>query len=1170
LRPEREPPSGRMPRRTELSSVWPARGMSPGVSPGESAPGRGTPMKCARCLKETTRGRKFCPECGEAISPACPRCGAETLPGDKFCGECGEGLGGPLPGPGGNPSFEEKLARLQRYLPQGVTEKILAQKDKIEGERKQVTVMFCDLAGSTALAEKLGAEGFYAFLERFFEILIHKVLDCGGTVNKMTGDGIMALFGAPIALEGAPARALRSALAITCEMARFSDRFRRSRRVPALKVRIGIHTGSVVVGSLGNDLRVEFSAVGDTVNLASRMEGLAEPGTVCVTEETFRLTEGLFRFEALGEKKVKGKDRPVRVYRLIGAGDLQTRFDVSAERGLTPFIGRERELELLLDGLARCREGKGRALSILAEAGLGKSRLLHEFRKALSGEDVVFFEGRCLSHGRGTAYHPFVEILRALFDLGPEEETEALGEKISKGLRRLKIPDGPNTAAVLEILGAPEKGSEKTRLSPDARKDLLQTLLKRILLSAGEGRPLILAVEDLHWIDQNSEEVLKSLLDAVPGAGIFLLCTFRPEFRPSWSGKSYHTQVALNRLSVRESLAMFAHLLEGREADPAVEEMLLEKTEGVPFFIEEFIRSWKDLGVLKAAGRRYRLADPSRKGAVPSTLNEVIMARVDALPERAREILKAGSVIEREFSHELIRSISGCPETDLLGNLALLKEAELLYERGIHPQTSYVFRHALTRDVIYDGLLTAKRNVLHEAVGRAIETIYSRQLGDYYPALAEHFSRSENYAKGAEYARAAAKAARGKSAYKEAIRFAKKEVFCLERLPGGEPARRRILEARIALANYCLNLNYHTEAKEAIEPILERAEEQNDPRALAPIYTVLGAHGLFVEEDQTRGREYIEKALRLAEEAKDYFSLWNACYILGCFLSWNGEFAKAEAYFFKTLDLSLAARNTMGITSAQINLGMNYIFQGKIAPAHRISRESMRLAEESGDIYLKGMAHAFHGTSCYYRGDFREAEDHLLRGISFGERTRHFVWGAWAAAFLGDMYFDLGEYAKAQEAYGKALAFIDGEGFSPSWRALLHAAILRARAVCGGAGETQEDLPRAFAANKNRGFAGWIALYIAEVLLQGKAEDLPEAEAWGEKALALHREGGMNLLAGRDYLFRAELEKRRGNVQAAQEQLTRAMDVFRDCGAEGYLRKAKKEWLDLAALALRS
>ncbi|UCG12315.1 MAG: zinc-ribbon domain-containing protein, partial [Deltaproteobacteria bacterium] len=345
-------------------------------------------MKCPKCQFENREGVKFCEKCGNKIEIVCSNCGAKIPPDRHFCGECGHNLNIPSTEPiSKDLSFDEKLDKIQRYLPKGLTEKILSQRDKIEGERKQVTVMFCDMEGFTALSEKLGPEEAYSIMDQVYEILIHKVHDYEGTVNEMTGDGIMALFGAPIALEDAPQRAIRSAVTIHRELAKFSDKLKQEKRsILNLKMRIGVHTGPVVVGTLGNDLRVEFKAVGDTVNLASRIEGLAEPGATFVTEETFKLTEGLFRFEALGEREVKGKEEPIKVYQAIAPSTRRTRFDVSAERGLTPFVGRERELELLLDGFERVKTVRGQAFSIVAEAGLGKSRLLYEFRKSVANE----------------------------------------------------------------------------------------------------------------------------------------------------------------------------------------------------------------------------------------------------------------------------------------------------------------------------------------------------------------------------------------------------------------------------------------------------------------------------------------------------------------------------------------------------------------------------------------------------------------------------------------------------------------------------------------------------------------------------------------------------------------------------------------------------------------
>ncbi len=406
-------------------------------------------MKCPKCQIDNPEGANFCVECGGKLERICPNCGIGNALSYKFCNKCGHKLSPPSEAPPQDLSFDEKLTKIQRYLPKGLTEKILSQKDRIEGERKQVTVMFCDMEGFTSLVERLGIEDAYGIMDQIYELLIHQVHDYEGTVNEMTGDGIMALFGAPIALEDAPQRAVRSAMAIHREMSRFSDRMTQEREgMLPLKMRVGIHTGPVVVGTLGNDLRVEFKAVGDTVNLASRVEGLAVPGATYVTEETFKLTEGLFRFEALGQKQVKGKEEPVNVYRAIAASTMRTRFDVSAERGLTPFAGRERELELLLDGLERSKAGRGQAFSITAEAGVGKSRLLYEFRKAVASEDVTFLEGRCLSYSRAVAYHPLIDILKANFDIHEGDGDFEIKEKAERNLKML----GADEASTLPYL----------------------------------------------------------------------------------------------------------------------------------------------------------------------------------------------------------------------------------------------------------------------------------------------------------------------------------------------------------------------------------------------------------------------------------------------------------------------------------------------------------------------------------------------------------------------------------------------------------------------------------------------------------------------------------------------------------------------------------------------
>jgi class 3 adenylate cyclase len=677
-------------------------------------------MKYPKCLFDNSEGIKFCVECGNKLDIICPKCGYGNLPSHKFCGECGHEFRKPSEAPLKDLSFDEKLTKIQRYLPKGLTEKILSQRDRIEGERKQVTVMFCDMEGFTQLSERLGPEEAYTIMDKIYEILIHKVHDYEGTVNEFTGDGIMALFGAPIALEDAPQRAIRSAYAIHREMTKYSEKIKQEKeKIPPIKMRIGIHTGPVVVGTLGNDLRVEFKAVGDTVNLASRMEGLAEPGSTYVTDEMYKLTEGLFRCESLGEHAIKGKEGTVKAYRVIAPSTRRTRFDVSAERGLTPFVGREREFELLLDGFERTKEGRGQAFSITAEAGVGKSRLLYEFRKAVANEDVTFMEGKCLSYSRGVAYHPVIDILKSNFDIIEGDGDFEIREKLKRGLKILGADEASTLPYLLELLSVKDSGVDTKTLSPEARKDRIIEALNRNVIKASEIRPLIMAVEDLHWIDKSSEDYLKALLDSIAGARVFLIFTYRPEYVHTWGAKSYHSQITLNRLSNRESLAMVTHLLRTENIGSDLEELILEKTEGVPFFIEEFLKSLKDLKIIERKDNTYHLVKDIQAVAIPSTIQDVIMARVDTLPEDAKGLLQTGSVIEREFNYALVKHVSELSEKKLLSLLSVLKDAEVIFERGIYPESTYIFKHALTQEVVYDSILTPKKKRLHEKIGNA-------------------------------------------------------------------------------------------------------------------------------------------------------------------------------------------------------------------------------------------------------------------------------------------------------------------------------------------------------------------------------------------------------------------------------------------------------------------
>ena len=1119
-------------------------------------------MKCPECQFDNPDNKKFCRECGAQLLLACPNCTAEILPSDKFCGECGHKISIRSEAPAADLSFDEKLTKIQRYLPKGLTEKILSQRDRIEGERRQITVMFADMEGYTQHSETLGPEEAYTIMDQVYEILIHKVHDYEGTVNEMTGDGIMALFGAPIALEDAPLRAIRSAMAIHREMSRFSDKMAQERQgILPLKMRVGIHTGPVVVGTLGNDLRVDFKAVGDTVNLASRVESLAEPGTTYVTEETFKLTEGLFRFEALGQKQIKGKKKPVNIYRVIAPSTRRTRFDVSAERGLTTFVGRERELELLLDGFERAKAGRGQAFSIISEAGVGKSRLLYEFRKAVTSADVMFLEGRCLSYSRGISYHPVIDILKASFDIREGEGDSEIKKKVKKGLKILGIDETSTFPFFLELFSVKDSGIDKIPMSPEARKDRIMEACKLVTLRGSEIRPVIAAYEDLHWMDESSEYVLKYVLESIPGSRVLMIFTYRPEFVHTWGAKSFHSQVTLNRLSNRESLIMASNLLKTDQIDSKLEELILEKTEGVPFFIEEFVRSLKDLKIIEREDNKYHLAKDIQRATIPSTIQDVIMARVDSLPDDAKKVLQVGSVIEREFSYELIKWVMELSEQELLSNLSVLKDSEFVYERGIYPQSTYVFKHAMTQEVVYDSILTKRKVNLHEVIGYAIQELYKKNIDEYYGVLAGHYFKGENYKKGAKYSKLSAKNAEKTGSISEAIEFAKKTVASLERLPRTDDVQTMIIDARTALGVYMMRMFYYSEAKEAVEPIAELAlKERNYKKVHPQILTILGNYEFFAMEDAQKAFKYLEDALTISKELEDNFSLAVAHWRLGVSLSMSCESEKGAYHLKKALELNVAANNLWGISLIKSFLVyFTYFLEGRINQAYKVSDEAIQLAEESGDIYSKAFAYTAHGISCYGKGSIQEAIKLLSRGIDFCERINLFMWNVMSRFHLAQAYFETGEYQNSKDHYVKAVCIMGNNRAVPSWMTLMKIGVEMAKVMNSEKDIHLESLYSYINENKLRMYEGYKFRYFGELVLNIGDQYHSEAEDWIKKAIKTHKNDGMMWHLGKDYALYAELFKRKGNQSNAKEKLNKAIVILKECGADGWVEKYEKE-----------
>jgi predicted ATPase len=761
---------------------------------------------------------------------------------------------------------------------------------------------------------------------------------------------------------------------------------------------------------------------------------LTVPGSTYVSEDTFKLTEGLFRFEALGEFAVKGKEEPVKAYRVITPSTSRTRFDVSAERGLTPFVGRERELELLLDGFDRSKAGRGQAFSIVAEAGVGKSRLLYEFRKVVANEDVFFQEGKCLSYSRDVTYHPVIDIVKSNSDIVEGDGDFEIRKKLKQHLKSLGIDETSTLPYFLELLSVEESGIDKKTLSPEARKDRIIDALNRGTIKASQIRPLILAVEDLHWIDNNSEDTLKALLDSISGERIFLIFTYRPEYVHTWGAKSYHSQITLNRLSNRESLVMVSHLLSTENIDSDLEDLILEKTEGVPFFIEEFTKSLKDLNIIERTDSTYHLAKEIHEVTIPSTIHDVIMARVDMLPEGAKELLQIGAVIEREFSYELIKQVSDLSEQEILSRLSVSKDAELLFERGIYPESTYIFKHAMTQEVVYDSILNNRKKKLHEKIGHAIEQLFKNNIGEYSGVLVEHFISGENYDKGAEYCRLAGRKAEKAGSINDAVAYGDKQVACLERLPQTKNVEKNLIDARTVLGLYYSQMGFYKDANSVINPIVELAIKRNYKRRISQIYCIIGAYNQFNKEDSSKAIEYLEKSLEIGEELQDLITLVLAnTYMSNCLLH-NCEFDKSLYHLEKALEINVAANVLWGIAAIKTWIAFrNNLFLGKIDLGFKTGEEVLRIANKSGDIYSKAHAYSALGWSYYCKGYLKKAEEYFLQCADFSERIQLFFGAALARFGLGRTYFDMEEYKTSQKHFERAISLFRQAGLWSSW-----------------------------------------------------------------------------------------------------------------------------------------
>jgi class 3 adenylate cyclase/predicted ATPase len=886
-------------------------------------------MHCTSCGFANPEGMEFCTECGARLQNSCPRCGFVNALQAKFCGKCGSSLTARQKAKRGKSERAKKQSSVQRltssvqsrqppisYTPKHLAERIRAEQAALEargvpdGERKTITALFADLKGSTALIEGLDPEEARAIIDPALQLMMEAVHRYEGYVAQALGDGIFALFGAPIAHEDHPQRALYAALRMQEEMRRYSDQLREQGRPPLL-MRVGVNTGEVVVRSIRKeDLHTDYVPVGHSTNIAARMEQLAAPGSILVTEQTHKLTAGYFEFKPLGKTQIKGVEEPLNVYEVIGAGPLRTRLQVAARHGLTRFVGRHTEMDEIRRALEQAKAGHGQIVGVMGEPGVGKSRLFYEFRLT-SQSGCLVLEAFSVSYGKASPYLPLIELLKSYFQLLPQDENRQRKEKITGKVLTLDRSLEETLPYLFTLLGIEDSTASLQQMDTQIRRRRTFAALKKLFLRESLNQPLMLIFEDLHWIDTETQGFLETLSESVASARILLLVNYRPEYRHEWGSKTYYTQLRLAPFG-RAEAEEFLDALLGAPAVGVIRELplqllkrlILEKTEGTPFFMEEVVQTLAEEGVLRGERGNYRLEKAPAELHISPTVQGVLTARIDRLAAAEKALLHQLAVIGRQFPLSLIHQVVAQPEEELYRLLASLQRKEFLYEQPAFPEVEYIFKHALTQEVAYSTVLQERRKALHERTAQAIETVFHSRLEDHYSELAHHYTRSGNTEKAIEYLHLAGQQAVQHSANAEAVSHLTTALELLKTLPDTPERTQHELALQIALG-VPLRATKGIAAPE-VESTYTRARELCRQIGETPqLFPVLqGLWGFYFGRAQYQtARELGEQCLALAQRVQDPALLVPSYSGLGDALRLLGEFAPAREYFEQGITL---------------------------------------------------------------------------------------------------------------------------------------------------------------------------------------------------------------------------------------------------------------------------
>jgi class 3 adenylate cyclase/tetratricopeptide (TPR) repeat protein len=1115
-------------------------------------------MTCPRCRAENSAQARFCANCGARLVAACTACGTPVSLAARFCSQCGQPVGP-------EPAIPARFASPGAYTPAHIAEKIRTGRTAVEGERKQVTVLFADLKGAAELLADRDPEESRALLDPVLTLMMDAVHQYEGTVNQVLADGIMALFGAPLAHEDHAVRACYAALRMQESARRYADEVRRSEGVP-IQVAVGINSGEVVVRTIATDLHMDYTAIGQTTHLAGRMQQMATPGSILVTSGTLALVQGYVETRPLGPMRVRGLETTVEVHELTGAGRERSRLQAAVSRGLTPFVGRAAELARLAAALEQARAGRGQVVALVGDPGVGKSRLVYEFRRSEHAAGWRTLAGGSALHRRAAAYVPVIELLRSFSLLEPDDPPAAVREKLTAAVLGVDAGLRPLLPPLLALLDVPVDDAEWRELEPQQRRQRTFDAVRRLLLRASQREPLLVIVEDLQWIDAETQALLDGLVDAVGTARLVLLVTYRPEYRHLWAGKGTYLQVRLDTLAPDRADVLLKALLGDEPGLAPLKALLVARTGGNPLFLEESVRALLDTGALGGADGAYRLLRPIETIQVPATVQAILAARMDRLPPDEKWLLQSASVIGRDVPLSLLQALADIEEEPFRRGLARLLAGEFLHEASLFPEIQYRFKHSLTQEVAYGALVHERRRGLHARLVELLERQESDLGTDQTALLAHHATRGELWDKAvAAHRRAATRAAR-RSAYQEAVACLEQARHALQHLPETPTTRELAIDLSLELHTALIPLGDLGRMLETVREAEALAGSLGDQGRLARAAAYM-SQCLWWMGHPDEAVDMGERALAMAVALGDRALEAVASLRLAQAHTSLGDFQRAVDAFRRNVVLVEAlprgARRgpdpRIVLPRAWTAWGLSYL--GELDEAAAAAAQALREAEEADHALSLATAYAMSALPHLCRGYFGRAISLLERSLDISRREHFLPLYLLTAGDLGQAYALTGQVADAVALLEEAVArsasvrIVTTQTFTETWLA-------EAYGLAGRIDDAERAARRSLErtrTNHQRWLEGGALRVLGDILMCRARPELTEAEACYRGAVEIAGALGMRPWRGRSLLSLGRFQRHAGQLRAAETQLAAAAAIFRELGMSFWLDAAEAE-----------